>query len=178
MSLKAVKGKIKSYHELLGKKIGYDNNIVLQQISHTECSDYSCQICKIINSSDPWKNSFKLPISKYPPNPSLTMYSENNWKLPQFDLKYFKHENDLWLVTDLARYKKNLYKEHECIIYKNQNPQVEEQKIPKHPKMLMVNLNSTTSILHNGMFEICSSIIFGDCGYLSILDTIQSDPVI
>ena len=42
----------------------------------------------------------------------------------------------------------------------------------------MVNLNSTTSILHNGMFEICSSVAFGDCGYLSILNTIQSDPEI
>ena len=177
MNPTAVKGKIKSYHELLQQNTGLNNNMVLRQRSHQECSEYSCQICKIINSSDCWKNSFKLPISKYLPNPSFTMYSENNPKLPQYDLKYFNHENDLKLATDLARNNRSLYKRKQCIIYIDKNPEG-EQHIPKHPKMLLANLNSATSILQNGMFEICGSLAFGDCGYLSILNSIRSNPEI
>ena len=44
--------------------------------------------------------------------------------------------------------------------------------------MLLVDLNSTTSVLQNGMFEICGSLAFGDCGYLAILNSIRSNPEI
>ena len=141
--------------------------------------DYGCKICGLIqkfeNKQDKeseTSNLFYLPLQTHPPSIPHTMCTnEFILQTPGYDLDYFNHKNDLKIIDNLINENRILHKNTQCIISedKKENPR-------SHPKMLREDLNWNTGSLLKGMFQVCSTLAFGDCGFLAILWAINSDP--
>ena len=163
----SVRRMLKTFHKTIQENIG-NNNIYLRQKGNQFNSQLPCKICQWEKSCPSFIKMSKLPLVRNPPSPSFTMSSKTK-KLPAFDLKHFNHQNDLRLANDLLSKRRHLLDDNICSFSSHQTTK------PKHSKLFLMNMNCNSSILQNANLELCSSLAFGDCGFLSILWCIRSN---